>query len=56
MTCRRMHHSRANIKFLDIKRENGKRGLVQLQNNRYRIKEYLDTWIDWMLGFVNTHE
>ena len=58
ITCHRMHHSRAVIEHLCIKRENGRRGLIQLEPT-YKTtakvaKKYLDTTIDWMQQLVNT--
>ena len=55
-----MHHPRADIEHLYIKRENGERGLIQAELT-YEIttiglKKYLDTTTDWLLPLSNTHE
>ena len=60
ITSHRMHHPRADIEHLYIKRENGERGLIQAELT-YEIttiglKKYLDTTTDWMLQLSNTHE
>ena len=50
ITCHRMHHPRANIERLYIKRENGGRGIIQQElTNKITtigLKKYLDTRID----------
>ena len=59
ITCHRMHHPRADIKHLYVKRENGGRGLIQLKltykTTTVGIKKYLDTTTHWMIQLVNTH-
>ena len=48
-----MHHPRADIKHLYVKRENGGRGLIQLKltykTTTVGIKKHLDTTIHWMI-------
>ena len=55
-----MHHPRADIVHLYIKRENGGRGLIQLEltykTTTIGLKKYLDTTTDWILQLVNTWE
>ena len=55
-----MHHPRADIERLYIKRENNGRGLIQRElTDKTTIvgsKKYLDTTTDWMLQLVNAHE
>ena len=54
--CLRMHHPRENIKCLNVKRENGERGLIQLvltnKTTNIGVNKYLDT-LDWPQHFVN---
>ena len=50
MICQRMHHPRVDIEHLYIKRENGGRGLIQLEltnkTTTTRLLKYLDTTTD----------
>ena len=46
-TCHGMYHTRADIEFLYIKKENGGRGLIQQEltnkTTTKELKKYLDT-------------
>ena len=57
--CHWMHHPRADIEHFYIKRENGGRGLIQLElaykTTTIELKKYLNTTTDWMLQLVKTH-
>ena len=57
ITCFIMHHSRADIERLNVKRKNGGKGLVQLElvykTTTIGLKKYLDTATDWMQMLVN---
>ena len=48
-----MNHPRVDIERLNIKRENGGRGLIQLeliyQTTTIGLKKYLDSATDWIL-------
>ena len=50
-----MHHPRADIEDLYVKRENGGRGLIQLELTN-KTTNYLDFTTDSMLQLVNKHK
>ena len=54
-----MHHPRADIECLYIKRENDGNIQIQLEltnkTTTLGLKKYLDTTTDLMLQFLNTH-
>ena len=62
ITSHRMHQLRADVERLYVKRENGGRGLIQLEliykTTTIGLKENLDTTTDWMRQLVkkNTRE
>ena len=55
-----MHHTRADIEHLYVKKENGWRWLNQqeLGNKTVSIglKKYLESTTDWLLQFVNIYD
>ena len=59
MTCSRMHHPKADIDRLYIPRNEGGRGMMQLEQSlktTIGIQKYLETTKDWMLQLVHIHE
>ena len=60
MTCNRMHHLKADVDRLYIPRNEGGRGMIQLElslkTTTISIQKQLETTKDWMLQLVYNHE
>ena len=59
-TCHRMHHPKSDVDRLYVPRNQGGRGMIQLEmsykTTTIGLAEYLDNSDDWMLQLVNLHE
>ena len=60
MTCNRMHHPKADVDRLHIPRNEGVRGMIQLElslkTTTISMLKYLEITKDWMLQLVYNHE
>ena len=60
LTCHRMHHPKSNIHRLYLQRNDGRRGLIQLEtfykSSTIELFHYLSNTEDWMLKLVHLHE
>ena len=60
MTCNRMHHPKADVDRSYIPRNEGGRGMIQLElslkTTTIGMQKYLETTKDWMLQLVHNHE
>ena len=60
MTIHRMHHPKADVDRIYIPRNNGGRGLLQLElsykTTTIGLKRYLENTVDWTLKLVHQHE
>ena len=59
MTCNRIHHPKADVDRLYIRRNEGGRGMIQLElslkTTAFGLQKYLETIKDWMLQLINIH-
>jgi len=60
LTMNKMHHPKADVDRLYIRRSEGGKGLLQLEllykTITIGLQAYLDSTQDWMLQLVNRHE
>ena len=60
LTINKMHHPKADVDRLYIRRSDGGKGLLQLElmykTTTIGLQPYLDSTQDWMLQLVNRHE